>query len=101
MAALISHPAVKRDHSESQKWPLILIRSERASTPPSDRNGKGTDNIFERLATSEKGQKRDFATFFACPISLIGRSGSSAFRLSTTAVVNVARGLVLLYGIGA
>jgi hypothetical protein len=69
--------------------------------PPSDRNGKGTDNIFERLATSEKGQKRDFATFFACPISLIGRSGSSAFRLSTTAVVNVARGLVLLYGIGA
>jgi hypothetical protein len=33
--------------------------------------------------------------------SLIGRSGSSAFRLSTTIVcVDVARGLVLLYGIG-
>src|SRR5262252_6069697 len=32
--------------------------------------------------------------------SLIGRWGSSAFRLSTTAVVDVARGLVLLYGIG-
>src|SRR5262249_27861665 len=32
--------------------------------------------------------------------SLIGRLGSSAFRLSTTAVVDVARGLVLLYGIG-
>src|SRR5262245_47324595 len=31
---------------------------------------------------------------------LIGRLGSSAFRLSTTAVVDVARGLVLLYGIG-
>src|SRR5580704_8846097 len=32
--------------------------------------------------------------------SLIGRSRSSAFRLSATAVVSVARGLVLLYGIG-
>jgi hypothetical protein len=32
--------------------------------------------------------------------SLIGRLGSSVFRLSTTAMVNVARGLVLLYGIG-
>src|SRR5262249_30779389 len=31
---------------------------------------------------------------------LIGRWGSSAFMLSTTAVVDVARGLVLLYGIG-
>jgi hypothetical protein len=32
--------------------------------------------------------------------SLIGRSGSSAFRLSTTAMINVARGLLLLYGLG-
>src|SRR5262245_14124861 len=32
--------------------------------------------------------------------SLIGRLGSSAFRLSTTLAVDVARGLVLLYGIG-
>jgi hypothetical protein len=32
--------------------------------------------------------------------SLIGRLGSSAFRQSTTAVIEVARGLVLLYGIG-
>jgi hypothetical protein len=32
--------------------------------------------------------------------SLIGRLGSSAIRLSTTAMVNVTRGLVLLYGIG-
>src|SRR5579863_1200812 len=33
--------------------------------------------------------------------SLIGRLGSSTFRLSTTASVDVARGLVLLFGIGA
>src|SRR5712675_3635733 len=32
--------------------------------------------------------------------SLIGRLGSSAFRPSTTTVFNVARGLVLLFGIG-
>jgi hypothetical protein len=32
--------------------------------------------------------------------SLIGRFGSSALRLSTTAMVNVTRGRVLLYGIG-
>src|SRR4051812_2248056 len=32
--------------------------------------------------------------------SLIGRSGSSAFRLSTHYSVDVAHGLVLLYGIG-
>jgi hypothetical protein len=32
--------------------------------------------------------------------SLIGRSGSSTFRLSTTAVLNVARGLALLFGLG-
>src|ERR1700681_1691232 len=34
------------------------------------------------------------------PTSLIGRSGSSAFRLSTTSSVDVARGLALLFGIG-
>ena len=34
------------------------------------------------------------------PASLIGRSGSSAFRLSTTSSVDVARGLALLFGIG-
>ncbi len=34
------------------------------------------------------------------PASLIGRSGSSAFRLSTHYSVDVAHGLVLLYGIG-
>ena len=32
--------------------------------------------------------------------SLIGRSGSSAFRLSTTPVSMSAHGLVLLFGIG-
>src|SRR5271156_7165731 len=32
--------------------------------------------------------------------SLIGRSGSSTFRLSTSAVVDVACGLALLFGIG-
>jgi hypothetical protein len=32
--------------------------------------------------------------------SLIGRLGSSAFRLSTAAGVDVAHGLVLLFGIG-
>ena len=32
--------------------------------------------------------------------SLIGRFGSSAFRLSTSCSVDVARGLVLLFGIG-
>ena len=32
--------------------------------------------------------------------SLIGRFGSSAFRLSTTTVFDVAHGLVLLFGIG-
>jgi hypothetical protein len=33
--------------------------------------------------------------------SLIGRLGSSAFRLSTTGGADVTRGLVLLFGIGA
>jgi len=33
--------------------------------------------------------------------SLIGRFGSSAFRLSTTSSVDVARRLVLLFGLGA
>ena len=37
---------------------------------------------------------------FIIPASLIGRSGSSAFRLSTHYSVDVAHGLVLLYGIG-
>jgi hypothetical protein len=32
--------------------------------------------------------------------SLIGRFGSSAFRLSTAVSVDVARGLALLFGIG-
>ena len=32
--------------------------------------------------------------------SLIGRSGSSTFRLSTATGVDVARGLALLFGIG-
>src|SRR3954451_1794444 len=38
---------------------------------------------------------------FHAAASVIGRSGSSAFRLSTHYSVDVAHGLVLLYGIGA
>src|SRR5262249_43142627 len=51
-------------------------------------------------STSERGQSRSFRLTWGTSASLIGRWGSSAFRLSTTAVVDVARGLVLLYGIG-
>src|SRR5262249_9723694 len=35
-----------------------------------------------------------------CPSSLIGRLGSSAFRLSTNSSVDVAHGLALLFGLG-
>src|SRR6202030_1721148 len=43
----------------------------------------------------------DWATGIPMSASLIGRLGSSAFRLSTTGGADVTRGLVLLFGIGA
>src|SRR5262249_56054052 len=52
------------------------------------------------IQKSLAGQSRRFPDVRVTSASLIGRWGSSAFRLSTTAVVDVARGLVLLYGIG-
>ena len=46
--------------------------------------------------------KYGFANFWkeAMSASLIGRLGSSAFRLFHDSGIDVARGLVLLYGIG-
>jgi len=44
---------------------------------------------------SEASQERE-----SMSASLIGRFGSSAFKLSTTSVVGVAHGLALLFGIG-
>jgi hypothetical protein len=45
-------------------------------------------------------RKRTFAAQIPMSASLIGRFGSSAFRLSTNCSVDVAHGLVLLSGIG-
>ena len=42
----------------------------------------------------------NLSQFRSMSASLIGRSGSSAFRLSTNTSVDVAHGLVLLFGIG-
>src|SRR5262249_38995425 len=47
---------------------------------------------------SGTGSFASFANVTGTSASLIGRSGSSAFRLSTSA--DVAHGLVLLFGIG-
>src|SRR5271170_8378184 len=60
-------------------------------------------NVKILLANSEPsthGTKRRF--WSVCPMvaSLIGRLGSSAFRLSTAAVLMSLRGLALLFGIG-
>ena len=49
---------------------------------------------------SALGQKRTSPNTVIMSASLIGRFGSSAFRLSTTGSVDVTRGLVLLSGIG-
>ena len=49
------------------------------------------------------GKRRSESSRHAFPklaASLIGRCGSSAFRLSTAVVVGVSRGLALLFGIG-
>src|SRR5208337_1741049 len=53
-----------------------------------------------RLATSVVGTKRRFWNVLSTVASLIGRLGSSAFRLSTAAVLMSLRGLALLFGIG-
>src|SRR6202040_546857 len=47
------------------------------------------------------GTKRTSPSAQLMSASLIGRLGSSAFRLSTTGGADVTRGLVLLFGIGA
>jgi hypothetical protein len=51
------------------------------------------------VSMSEVGTERRF--WSVCPMvaSLIGRLGSSAFRLSTAAVLMSLRGLALLFGI--
>ena len=46
------------------------------------------------------GPSRHFAALRNLVASLIGRCGSSAFRLSTAVVVDVFRGLALLFGLG-
>ncbi len=46
------------------------------------------------------GPSRHSATRQNLVASLIGRCGSSAFRLSTAVVVDVSRGLALLFGLG-
>ena len=53
--------------------------------------------ISARCPGSAVASRSDFTASVA---SLIGRLGSSAFRLSTTSSVDVGRGLVLLSGIG-
>src|SRR3974390_34662 len=50
------------------------------------------DPLYPQKQTSQKRE--------SISASLIGRSGSSAFKLSTTSVVGVAHGLALLFGIG-
>src|SRR3974390_2626838 len=50
---------------------------------------------FEGVHLHRAPQKRE-----SMSASLIGRFGSSAFKLSTTSVVGVAHGLALLFGIG-
>src|SRR5262249_3892496 len=49
---------------------------------------------------SALGQTRSFGDFGSMSASLIGRLGSSAFRLSTNSSVDVAHGLSLLFGLG-
>src|SRR5258705_2057018 len=51
-------------------------------------------------AWSALGQSLPKWAVRATSASLIGRLGSSAFRLSAITVADVARGLVLLFGIG-
>src|SRR5215468_6962570 len=46
------------------------------------------------------GTKRAFLGYSRMSASLIGRLGSSAFRLSTNSSVDVAHGLSLLFGLG-
>src|SRR5690348_12229120 len=45
-------------------------------------------------------RKRTLRSTIRTSASLIGRSGSSTFRLSTLQCVDVARGLALLFGLG-
>src|SRR4029077_9139912 len=70
-----------------------LLRSITRPVPPDDPE---SGSVLPHVSTAHswKGE---------CPMStssLIGRSGSSAFRLSPHYSVDVAHGLVLLYGIG-
>src|SRR5262249_44542837 len=49
---------------------------------------------------SGSGTKRTCSSYRSMSASLIGRLGSSAFRLSTNSSVDVAHGLALLFGLG-
>ena len=53
-----------------------------------------------RTASGEYPRPRWWRTASAISASLIGHLGSSTFRLSTACSVDVAHGLVLLFGIG-
>ena len=55
---------------------------------------------FSAVQTVARGPPRRFAAMRNLVASLIGRCGSSAFRLSTAVVVDVSRGLALLFGLG-
>src|SRR5207248_4481647 len=57
-------------------------------------------NVFQQTARSGRGTKRPLRGEAAMSASLIGRLGSSAFRLSTNSSVDVAHGLSLLFGLG-
>src|SRR5258707_14583262 len=56
--------------------------------------------LSERAAISVMAQSGHLDASSRMSASLIGRLGSSAFRLSTNSSVDVAHGLALLFGLG-
>jgi hypothetical protein len=56
--------------------------------------------LFAAVHESAYGPSLQILRWNLMSASLIGRSGSSAFRLSTITSIYVAHGLVLLFGIG-
>src|SRR5262249_17727758 len=66
----------------------------------SRRRGDRIAVLFAAVRLSAFGTKRTYRAKFAMSASLIGRPGSSAFRLSTNSSVDVAHGLSLLFGLG-
>src|SRR5262249_8377187 len=60
-----------------------------------------TGHIMSDLACPFPPGKQTFVSQIGMSASLIGRFGSSAFRLSSHSSVDVACGLVLLFGLGA